>query len=453
MIARQRMIAAIQGVYELYGFVPISTPAIEYLRVLSGSGGAEASASIFRVQGPEDEPLGLRFDLTVPLSRLIAQYPELPRPFRRYQVGPVFRADKPGPGRFREFTQFDLDSVGVPSEVADTEIIAGMCDTLTALNVGPFRVRFSSRGVLNLLMPLAGIDQGLAADVFRVLDKLDKIGPEKVRRELTTGYKDESGDTIQGVGLRPEQVDRIEKFLAIRGDTRDEILAGVADVFSSVEGSDAAIDPLARISRHLKNLGYHEDRAVIDLSIARGLAYYTGPVFEAVLLDAPEFGSVFGGGRYDDLVMRLLGERVPATGASIGVDRLLAALIKLGRTGTRRATARILITTIDPNLTDDYLAMTYELRRDGVATEMYLGSEKGLGKQIKYADRCGIPLVAIYGSDEKAKGTVTLKDLEAGAVGAVALQKDRSQWRQLRPGQFEVSRTDLVKAVKDFAAD
>ena len=446
------MIATIQGVYELYGFVPISTPAIEQLRVLSGSGGAEASASIFRVQGPEDDLLGLRFDLTVPLSRLIAQYPELTRPFRRYQVGPVFRADKPGPGRFREFTQFDLDSVGVPSEIADTEIIAGMCDTLTALACGPFRVRFSSRRVLNLLMPLAGIDQGLAADVFRVLDKLDKIGIEKIRKELTTGYKDESGDTIEGVGLNMDQVRLIEKFLAIQGASRDEVLAGLRDVFSGVSGSAEAIDELARISSHLASLGYHEDRAVIDLSIARGLAYYTGPVFEAVLVDAPEFGSVFGGGRYDDLVMRFLGERVPATGASIGVDRLLAALVKLGRTGKQRATAHVLVTAIDPALTSDYLAMTYELRRAGVPAEMYLGAEKGLGKQIKYADKCGIPLVLIYGSDEKAKGTVTLKDLEAGASAASALQKDRTQWRQLRPGQFEVARTDLVNAVRDFSS-
>ncbi|MEO5763225.1 MAG: histidine--tRNA ligase [Vicinamibacteria bacterium] len=451
MIARQRMIATIQRVYELYGFVPIASPAIEHLRVLAGSGGAEASASIFRVQGPEDDPLGLRFDLTVPLARFMAQYPEIPRPFRRYQVGSVFRADKPGPGRFREFTQFDLDSVGTPSEIADTEIIAGMCDTLSALEVGPFRVRFSSRRVLNLLMPLAGIDQGLAADVFRVLDKLDKIGIEKVRRELTTGYKDESGDTITGVGLQMEQVSRIEKFLAIKGESRDEVLVGVRDVFSGVEGAAEAIDPLEKISRHLKALDYHEDRAVIDLSIARGLAYYTGPVFEAVLLDAPEFGSVFGGGRYDDLVMRFLGERVPATGASIGVDRLLAALIKLGRTGTRKATAQILVTTIDPSLMDDYLAITYELRRAGVPTELYLGPESGLGKQIKYADRAGIPLVLILGSDEKTKGIVTLKDLEAGAKGAAQLSQNRDQWRQLRPGQFEVARTDLVKAAKDFS--
>lgn len=453
MIARQRMIATIQRVYELYGFVPISTPAIEYLGVLSGSAGAETQKSIFRVQGPDDDSLGLRFDLTVPLARLMAQYPELPRPFRRYQVGPVWRADKPGAGRFREFTQFDLDSVGVPSEIADTEIIAGMCDTLAAIECGPYRVRFSSRRVLNLVMPLAGIDPGLAADVFRVLDKLDKIGLEKVRKELTTGYKDESGDPIPGVGLHLEQVGRLERFLAIQGSTREEILAGLRDVFSAVPGSAEAIGELSKISHHLASLGYREDRAVIDLSIARGLAYYTGPVFEAVLLDAPEFGSVFGGGRYDDLVMRFLGERVPATGASIGVDRLLAALIKLGRTGTRRATARVLVTVIDTALMDEYLAITYELRRAGVPTEMYLGSEPGLGRQLKYADRSGIPLVLIYGSEEKAKGTVTLKDLETGAMGAAQLSKNRDQWRQLRPGQFEVARADLVRAVRDFADD
>ncbi len=451
MIARQRMIAAIQKVYELYGFVPVSTPAIEHLRVLSGSAGSEAQSSIFRVQGPDDDALGLRFDLTVPLARLVAQYPELPRPFRRYQVAPVWRADKPGPGRFREFTQFDLDSVGTPSEVADTEIIAGMCDTLTAIECGPFRVKFSSRRILNLLMPLAGIDPALAADVFRVLDKLDKIGIGKVRRELTTGYKDESGDTIEGVGLNLEQVGRIERFLAIEGATRDEILAGLREVFAGVEGSAEAITELARISGHLTALGYHEDRAVIDLSIARGLAYYTGPVFEAGLIDAPEFGSVFGGGRYDDLVLRFLGERVPATGASIGVDRLLAALIKLGRSGGRRATAQVLVTVIDPSLMDDCLAMTFELRRGGVPAEIYLGAEKGLGRQIKYADRAGIPLVLIYGSDEKARGVVNLKDLEAGAKGAAELSKNRDQWRQLRPGQFEVARTELVRAVRDFA--
>src|SRR6266513_2439244 len=190
MLARQTMIDTIRGVYESYGFVPLSTPAIEYLDVLSGTAGQEAQQSIFRVSNPENEALGLRFDLTVPLARVIAQYPHLPRPFRRYQVSPVWRADKPDKGRFREFTQFDLDSVGTVSEIADTEILAGMCDTLSALDVGRYLVRFSSRAMLNLLLAYAGIDAEQGADVFRVLDKLDKVGLDKVRLELMEGYKD-----------------------------------------------------------------------------------------------------------------------------------------------------------------------------------------------------------------------------------------------------------------------
>src|SRR5947207_7090115 len=205
MLARQSMIDTIRRVYELYGFVPLSTPAIEYLDVLSGSAGQETQQSIFRVSNPEGEALGLRFDLTVPLARVIAQYAELPRPFRRYQVAPVWRADKPDKGRYREFTQFDLDSVGTESEIADTEILAGMAGTLEALNVGRYLVRFSSRAMLNLLLDFAGIEHSQAVDVFRVLDKLDKVGVEKVRLELMGGYKDESGDTIRGIGLRGEQ--------------------------------------------------------------------------------------------------------------------------------------------------------------------------------------------------------------------------------------------------------
>src|SRR6266513_4013083 len=194
MLARAEMIDTIRGVYERYGFVPLSTPAIEFLDVLSGTAGQETQQAIFRVNNPENEALGLRFDLTVPLARVIAQYADLPRPFRRYQVAPVWRADKPDKGRYREFTHLDLDSVGVESEVADTEIIAGMCDTLSALGVGRYLVRFSSRAVLNLLLDYAEIPHEQGVDVFRVLDKLDKIGIEKVRMELMDGYRDVSGD-------------------------------------------------------------------------------------------------------------------------------------------------------------------------------------------------------------------------------------------------------------------
>ena len=448
MLARQWMIDTIRGVYENYGFVPIVTPAIEYLDVLRGSAaGSEAQQSVFTVRNPEKEELGLRFDLTVPLARVIAQYRDLPRPFRRYQVSPVWRADKPGPGRFREFTQFDLDSVGVVSDLADTEIIAGMCDTLTVLKVGPFRVRYSSRGILNALLTYAGLAPEQGADVFRVLDKLDKVGPAKVRLELTTGYVDASGDPIPGVGLSSDSVDRIERFLKIRSDDRRQVVAELRELFAGVEGAEAEIAVVERISNHLYSLGYGEDQVSLDLSIARGLAYYTGPVFEAVLLDAPQFGSVFGGGRYDDLVMRFSGEKVPAVGASIGVDRLLAALIHLGRTGHQKSTAKVLITYMDATLEADYLAMTWELRRAGIPTELYLGTAKGPGKQLKYADSWGVPIALLYGSNEKEKGIVTLKDMEVGRKRAEALA-NRQDWLEERPGQREVPRGELVSTIR-----
>ncbi|MDQ3283761.1 MAG: histidine--tRNA ligase, partial [Acidobacteriota bacterium] len=427
MLARQRMVDTIRGVYENYGFVPLSTPAVEFLDVLSGSAGQEAQQSIFRVSNPEKEDLGLRFDLTVPLARVIAQYPELPRPFRRYQVASVWRADKPDKGRYREFTQFDLDSVGVESEIADTEIIAGMCDTLSALGVGRYLVRFSSRAILNLLLAFAEIPPDQGVDVFRVLDKLDKVGLDKVKRELMEGYKDESGDIIRGVGLNASQVDRIECFLNVKSDIRRDVVSQVRDLFDGVENATAQLDVVERISNHLYALGYSDDRVSLDLSIARGLAYYTGPVFEAILLDAPQFGSVFGGGRYDNLVMRFLGQPIPAVGASIGVDRLLAALTHLGRIGTEKATARVLITHMDAALREDYLAMTWELRRAGIPTELYLGSAKGPGKQLKYADQYDIPLAILYGSNEKEQGLVTIKDMTVGREKAKAVG-DRKEW-------------------------
>ena len=447
MLARQQMVDTIRRVYQTYGFVPLNTPAIEYLDVLSGSAGDEAQQSIFRVIGPENEPLGLRFDLTVPLARVIAQYPDLPRPFRRYQVSSVWRADKPDKGRFREFTQFDLDSVGTESEVADTEIMAGMCDTLTALNVGAYRVRFSSRSVLNLVLEFAGIPQERSADVFRVLDKLDKLGIEKVRLELMQGYKDESGDTIRGLGMTREQVNRIEQFLDVKSDSRREVIAQLRTLFGSLSGAAEKIDAVERISNHLYVLGYGDDRVSLDLSIARGLAYYTGPVFEAILLEAPQFGSIFGGGRYDNLVMRFLGESIPAVGASIGVDRLLAALTHLGKIGKQKATARVLITNMDAALIEEYLQMTWELRRAGIPTEFYLGSARGPGKQLKYADQYDIPITILYGSNEKQQSIVTIKDMTVGREKAKAVG-DRKEWLAARQGQITVPRADLVPAIQ-----
>ncbi len=470
MAARQRMIDTIRGVYESYGFVPLGTPAIEHIDVLVGAGGAEANKSIFRVQNIDDDVdrpemrLGLRFDLTVPLARVISQYPELPKPFRRYQVSPVWRADKPDKGRYREFTQFDIDSVGAESDLADMEIMAAMCDTLSALDVGPYRVKFSSRKVLELLLKYAEVPSVLKvghtggtqfedrppSDVFRVLDKLDKIGPEKVRLELTTGYKDESGDRIPGLGLSSGQVDRIEQFLAIRGETRTSVLEQTQALFAGIDGAEAAIGVLRRISDELGSLGYGDDRLAVDLSIARGLAYYTGTVFEAGLLDAPQFGSVFAGGRYDDLVMRFHGERLPAVGASIGVDRLLAALVELGRVKLRKATAKVLVTTMDAGLRSDYVAMAFELRRAGIPTELFLG-EGRFKKQVKHADVQDIPVTVVVGGDEHARGVVIIKEMSEGRKVA-SQTASRTEWLQTRPGQTEVPRKDLVAAVKSVLA-
>jgi histidyl-tRNA synthetase len=452
MLARQRMVDTIRGVYENYGFVPLSTPAIEFLDVLSGSAGQEAQQSIFRVTNPEKEELGLRFDLTVPLARVIAQYPELPRPFRRYQVASVWRADKPDKGRYREFTQFDLDSVGVESELADTEIIAGMCDTLSALGVGRYLVRFSSRAILNLLLTYAGVTAEQGVDVFRVLDKLDKVGLDKVKLELMEGYKDESGDVIRGVGLSRDQVERIERFLAIKSESRREVFSQVRNLFTNVEGAAEKLHVVDRISNHLYALGYGDDRVSLDLSIARGLAYYTGPVFEAILLDAPQFGSVFGGGRYDDLVKRFTGQSIPAVGASIGVDRLLAALTSLERIRTEKATARVLVTHMDAALRDDYMAMTWELRRAGIPTELYLGSAKGPGKQLKYADQYDIPLAILYGTNEKEQGTVTIKDLVAGRE-RLKPTADRKEYLSQRAGQVTAPRAELVETIRRMLAE
>lgn len=442
MLARQHIIDTARRHYELYGFVPLDTPAIEYAEVLAGK--SDTHKARFGVTGPEGEALGLRFDHTMPLARVIAQHPELPRPVRRYQVAPVWRADKPGKGRFREFIQFDLDSVGVESEIADTEVMAAICDVLDDLGIR-YRVRYSTRLALDRLMVFAGVREEQSHDVFRVIDKLDKIGPEKVRLELLDGYADESGAFISGLHLRPSQVDRIEAFLAIKSPRRAEVIAGLRDLFAQVYGARDVIDGLERVSRNLSALGYGDDKVSIDLSVARGLDYYTGTIFETVALDAEEFGSIFGGGRYDDLLARY-GERVPAVGAALGVDRLLSILEHLGRSDGRKSTARVLVANIEPSLESEVMALTWELRRAGIESELYLGTARSVGKQLKYADRCGIPLVALYGSDEKSREVVTLKNMSTGRAPAT-VTTEREEWLASRFGQFEVRRTDCAAAI------
>ncbi len=452
MNARLKIIATIRSVYELYGFLPLETPALEYRATLMGYG-EENTKQIFDFRNPEDEHVALRFDLTVPLARVVAQYPDIPLPFRRYQVAPVWRADKPDPGRFREFMQFDLDSVGTSSMAADVEILCGMHDVLRALGIGKFSVRFSNRKVLDSLLDFAGIPRASAHNVFRILDKLEKIGLEGVTSELTSGRLDASGDKIPGLGLKPEQVARIKEFLAIPRARRSEVLSHLRTLFSGVASAADAAAELEFICTSLDALAISEERVSLDLSIARGLDYYTGPVYEANLADAPEFGSVFGGGRYDGLVQRFLGRGIPATGASIGVDRLLAAMTKLGLVGSAASTAEVLVTVMDRERILDYQKFTRALREAGIKSELYLGEEKSLGKQLQYANRQEIPLAVIAGGDEFAKGEVTLKNLRLGALlqdkKKSAAGKERDEWlKQSRSVQVSVPAGEMVEKVR-----
>lgn len=464
LLARDRMIATVRSVYERYGFVPLETPVLEYVDAL-GKFLPEADqpdAGIFSFRDEDEEWVALRYDLTAPLSRFVAMNPELPRPFRRYQVGPVFRMEKPGPGRFREFYQFDFDSVGTASMLADAECCMIMCDTLEALGIarGQYIVRVNNRKVLNgVLEALSGgqaVDLDLGVRVLRCVDKLDRVGLEGVRGLLgSAGRRDESGDFMKGVGLQPAQIDIVMNYLSIksatRGTTCDALERLVGDSAAGREG----VAELREIDAALSGAGYAADRVVFDPTVVRGLAYYTGPVFEGALTfeiadekgQPRQFGSVFGGGRYDDLVERFTGQKVPATGASIGVDRLLSALKALGRTGATAATAPVLVTRLDKNLTAEYQRITSELRAVGINTELYVGTQ-GIGKQFKYAADTGKIVAIVMGEDELKSGQVSIKDLRLGEELSREIGADRRQWLEQQPAQVTAGRSDLVAVVQ-----
>ena len=480
MIAREKVIRTIREVYEFYGFAPIATPAMEYKEILCGYGD-EASKQIFTFVDPDKNDVGLRFDLTVPLSRLVAQYRDLPRPFKRYQVQSVWRYDKPDPGRFREFIQFDIDTIGTKSLVADSEIIAAMNDALTKLGLN-FKIRISSRKILNSLIKFAEIDESLTKPVLRVIDKLDKQGLEKVKLELAEGRIDESGDKIEGVGLNSEQITKIETFLKLPSDARKLGIEAMRELLENVEGAEDAINELAQIDGFLDALNVSETSAVIDPCIARGLDYYTGPVFEAVLADAPRFGSILGGGRYDELIEVFAGQKTYAVGASIGVDRLVSALQFTKKLKSRPSVADVLITVMDASKMNEYLKLARELREAGIKTEVYIGKERGLGKQLKYADKQQFPFALIIGEDEFTQNQVTYKDLRVlndqkqiesqvsqainsdinekeKAMAEITKKfidenkkdvKDRDEWLKARIGQDTIPREKLLETLKSL---
>ncbi|HEO70507.1 MAG TPA: histidine--tRNA ligase, partial [Candidatus Hydrogenedentes bacterium] len=342
VIARKTAVAGIEAVFAKYGFVPLETPALEHLDVLLGAGGEETNKELFRLETPEEEPIALRFDHTVPFARLLAQYPDrLKVPVRRWAVGPVWRADKPDPGRFREFTQLDVDVAGAQTVAVDAELVALMCEAMTAVGAPRFAVLINNRRLIDALLEGCGIDDApRQKHVLRVIDKLAKVGVDAIRLELGEGRVDASGDLIPGVHLDAGTIERILGFIAVNGATRAAVVDAVEQALPESATATEALAEMRELDACLTALGIGQEQALFQPSLARGLDYYTGPVFEITLPDAPEFGSVGGGGRYNQLVERFLDRPIPCTGFSIGLDRLMAALKHLGAVDEAKSTTQ-----------------------------------------------------------------------------------------------------------------
>jgi len=451
LLRRRRMLDTIRGVYERFGFRPLETPVVEFAATLTGSKAGETSQRIFTWHHDEDDvDLGLRFDLTVPLARFVAANPHMRRPFKRYQTGSVFRVDKPGAGRFREFTQFDIDVVGTPSMMADAEILVAMGTVLESLGLPDYTIRWNHRGILNAALRRAGIDEDQSTAVIRVLDKEDKIGVAGVRLELGPGRIDEeSGARIEGLGLPDDQIDGLLAFLDVAADDDDALLAQIRQLLDGVEGAADALREVEDLRSFVSALGAPTARIRFAPRLARGMDYYTGPIFEATLDALPHFGSIMGGGRYNELVSRFSGEQLPAVGASIGVDRLLAALEEAGVEQGRDSVSDVLVTTMDKKMLPHYLQLVSELRAHGLNAEVFLKPKAKLGDQLKYASDWGIPFAVIMGEDELEAGEVTVKDLEAGKAASEDVT-DREAWVAERPGQFQIARDGLVARLKEL---
>ncbi|HRP79715.1 MAG TPA: histidine--tRNA ligase [Aquamicrobium sp.] len=446
------MMAKIRAVYERYGFDPVEQPMVEYTDALGKflPDQDRPNEGVFSFQDDDEQWLSLRYDLTAPLARFVAEnFETLPKPYRSYRAGWVFRNEKPGPGRFRQFMQFDADIVGTPDGirgvVADAEMAMMMADTIEAVGIarGDYVIRVNNRKVLDGVLEAIGLggenNAGRRLTVLRAIDKLDKFGPEGVRLLLGKGRLDESGDFTKGAEL-------------------DE--AGIATVLNYIETGEVAdnegVAELAQIRALVAAAGYDDGRVKIDPSVVRGLEYYTGPVYEAELLfevpnekgEIVRFGSVAGGGRYDGLVSRFRGEPVPATGFSIGVSRLTAALRNLGKLEDTEVVPPVVVLVMDKDTESlgRYQKMVTQLRQAGIRAEMYLGGA-GMKAQMKYADRRGAPCAVIQGGDEREKGEVQIKDLALGAKLSAEIE-DNATWRESRPAQFTAREDELVEAVR-----
>lgn len=443
--AREKLIQEVVEIVRMMGFQPLQTPSLELAEVLLGKNPSkEQTSELFEFLGPDELQMALRYEFTVSMARFVASNPDMALPFRRYQYGNVWRVDKPGPGKFREFMQFDIDIVGTTNLLADAEIIATMTKVFDRLGIRNYQVRYSSRKIMNGLIKFAGIPDEQAMDVMRVVDKLGKQGKSAVIEELGAGRIDKSGDKIRGLNLKEKQILEIAKFLDMAQAPSDDTLADAEKLLGDIIESKEGISDLRLIQNYLSLMNIDSSKTPIDLTVVRGLGYYTGPVFETVLTDLPEYGAVFSGGRYDNLVSRFIGQQIPGVGTSMGVDRLLAAMIALKALKMETSVSKVLVTVMDKEKLPQYLEMLNEIREAGIPAEIYVGDSKNITKQIKYADKVGIPFAVIAGSDEFAKGQVTIKNLKAGAKKA-AQTSAREEWLKAEEIQETVAVEKMVE--------
>lgn len=503
--ATDEMLGKIKSVYERFGFEPVETPMFEYTDALGKflPDTDRPNAGVFSLQDDDEQWMSLRYDLTAPLARHVAEnFNDIQLPYRTYRNGWVFRNEKPGPGRFRQFMQFDADIVGAPGVQADAEMCMMMADTMEALGIkrGDYVIRVNNRKILDGLMEV----NGLAGDentekrltVMRALDKFDKFGIEGVKLLLGQGRWDGNaigeGDFAPGAGLNPTQIDQFLSLFDVGYNLPESTSPTNGDdelVTVNVEGAeidlplsnesivfflrnkyfgendtlDAGLIEFSQISSIISESGYGTKRIKIDPSVVRGLEYYTGPVYEAELLfdvvnekgKKVQFGSVGGGGRYDGLVSRFMGQPVPATGFSIGVSRLMTALKNLGKLGGDEEVGPVLVTVMDKKMLTDYALLAHQLRTEladefpNIPVELYQGNPKNFGNQLKYADRRASPIAIIQGSDEKENGEVQIKDLIEGKRLSEHIE-DNAEWRASRPAQISASVDDMVEKVREI---
>jgi histidyl-tRNA synthetase len=461
---QQRMIATISDVYQSYGFDALDTSAFEYADALGKflPDADRPNEGVFALEDDDKQWLSLRYDLTAPLARYVAEhYDALPKPFRRFQWGPVWRNEKPGPGRYRQFLQIDADTVGAGNMGADAEICMMAADCMAALGIGEgdYLVRINNRKIMDGLLQRIGLTTEQAdyearrMTILRAMDKYDRLGLAGVRDLLGAGRRDESGDFTAGAGLGEAQIEAVIGLVSAQGDSRPEMLDALEAQIGDTASGASGIAELRDMDALFTRLGYGVERLCIDPTIVRGLGYYTGPVYEIDLTfdtqdsdgTVTRFGSVGGGGRYDDLIKRFKGVEIPATGISIGVSRLAAALALLGQADTGAVQPLVVVLVMDKQTRPELAALVQGLRAAGVRAELYMG-DSAMKAQLRYADARKARFVVIEGEDERAKGVVTVKDLELGKQKSAEIE-DNAEWRASSHAQFEVKKNELSETI------